>query len=784
MLSFDPQPQRIIAHGIDLGTTHSTLCRVSLEPGAYRPAEPQPVTLPQPAPAGTRYSDFLPSMVALHEGREYVGQGAKDLRALGHGLVRNRSLFYECKNEIGTSRTYPNAPPGYRNPTDIAGRVLAYIAREGLTGEEPSQIVVTVPASFQTAQRAATLAACRQAGLDCEHGRLLDEPIAAFIDYAHRYAPDLLDALTEPRKLLIFDFGGGTCDIALFELERPGPGAPVRAIGRAVSRYHRLGGGDIDLAIVHRVLLPQICRQNGLDDFALSYRDKTLALTPALIAIAEGLKIQMSNTLWQYRQFGKTDEDCAELVARNPVRVTLDPTELGRPVTLDQPSLTALEFADILAPFLDTELLYARNTEYRLECSVFAPLEDALERAGWEAGMLTEVLLVGGSSLIPAVGDALRRWFPRARLLEYGDRKDAQLAIARGAALQSLALAVTGRSLVEVVAQDDISIATNQGEQALVRRGAVLPCEGVFELAVPETAWSEPLDLRLELRAGREKRLLFTGNWMLTPPVRQGQPLRLCYRYDENQVFDFRLQLAEFPESPSYEGRVENPLSHVVNPNAAQERIDELEEICRGDPARVDTLMSEVVDLCGELKQYDKAIAHLRALMRRANRPDPYLLNRQAMLEEARGNTPGAVRNYQEAARFSGGWGGPLFNLALLLHRRRDYEAALSALERAMQREERAPYRTLALRIRRAQTGADVAEDARALLYDFDPLDALSDWELGWYRAAASLAGDAEAQRRAREEQERRGIRGKNPEAPTDPGGILPDGVATTAGGR
>jgi molecular chaperone DnaK (HSP70) len=64
MLSFDPQPQRIIAYGIDLGTTHSTLCRVSLEPDACRPEQPEPVTLPQPTPAGTRYSDFLPSMVA------------------------------------------------------------------------------------------------------------------------------------------------------------------------------------------------------------------------------------------------------------------------------------------------------------------------------------------------------------------------------------------------------------------------------------------------------------------------------------------------------------------------------------------------------------------------------------------------------------------------------------------------------------------------------------------------------------------------------------------------
>jgi hypothetical protein len=75
-------------------------------------------------------------MVALHDGREFVGQGAKDLRALSADpavrLNRNVALFYECKNEIGTSRTYANAPEHYRSPTEIAARILAYMTGSAL----------------------------------------------------------------------------------------------------------------------------------------------------------------------------------------------------------------------------------------------------------------------------------------------------------------------------------------------------------------------------------------------------------------------------------------------------------------------------------------------------------------------------------------------------------------------------------------------------------------------------------------------------------------------------
>jgi tetratricopeptide (TPR) repeat protein len=104
----------------------------------------------------------------------------------------------------------------------------------------------------------------------------------------------------------------------------------------------------------------------------------------------------------------------------------------------------------------------------------------------------------------------------------------------------------------------------------------------------------------------------------------------------------------------------------VVNPNRTQEEVDRLEEEYRQTLAQgrgVDAAHRRALRRSG---QHDKAIGLVRALLRKANRPVAWLLNRQAMYEDARGNRTAAIRDYEEAARASRDWGGPLFNLALL----------------------------------------------------------------------------------------------------------------------
>ncbi|MDP2785518.1 MAG: Hsp70 family protein [Sulfurimicrobium sp.] len=770
--------EAVVAWGIDLGTTNSTLCRTTLPTGATSATEPELVSLRQPTPAGEFTGTLLPSIVATYQGREFVGQGAKDLRALmadtSKGIARNVNLFHDCKNEIGTSRTYPNAPEGYRSPTDIAARILGYLRREGIGETAPGQVVVTVPASFQTAQRAETARACARAGLDVSGGRLLDEPVAAFIDFAYRHDPGLLESVTGKKNLLVFDFGGGTCDIALFELNRTTAATPVQVASRSVSRFHRLGGGDIDLAILHKVLVPQLCKENGLTEFDLSFQEKAKVITPGLIAVAEALKIQICNEIWRLQQFGKLESTPrADIGARYPAQVSMRQGE--RTLKLSTASISAAQFDDVLAPFLNTEHLFARSTEYRLENSIFAPIADALDRARLESGEIDFVLAVGGSSLIPQVMDALRGYFPRARMLQYEDRKDAQLAVARGASLQALALATSGRGVIAPVVQDDIYLVTQSGDLRLVTQSVTLPfpAAGVSvndSLSVPADAFEQPLRLSVELVAGSERRPLFRDHWDMTM-VRKGSPLRLEYAYDENQVFHLELKQTNFPESVAFKASIENPLSHVVNPNQQQEEIDRLEEEYRQDNRKAEQLMPRIAELCADLGQHDKAIGLVRTLLRQANRPVAWLLNRQAMYEDARGNQPVAIRGYEEAGKVSRDWGGPFFNLALLHEKQREYDAALRAIDRCIQLQDLPPYQTLKLRIRKhLNANVETLASAALILKDFgDPVD-LDDWELGWFIAASDLAGDQHASEAGRKiRQSRKGA------GPVDSGGLRPE---------
>ena len=771
----------LTAWGIDLGTTNSTLCRAIVATGSTVPSEPEVVGLRQPTQAGAFIGALVPSIVALHQGQEFVGEGAKNLRTMAAalpkgGMSRNVNLFHDCKNEIGTSRTFPNAPDGYRSPTEIAAKILDFLRREGMATAS-GDVVVTVPASFQTAQRAETARACAMAGLNVGGGRLLDEPVAAFIDYAYRYDSALLEGITTKKNLLVFDFGGGTCDIALFELSRPEQSGPVKVASRSVSRFHRLGGGDVDLAVLHQVLVPQLLKENGLDEFALSFQEKTRFVTPALIAVAEALKIQMCNEIWRLAQFGRLKGTPREqIVARYPAQVIV--RMANRELKLTAATMNAAQFDLALTPFLDREHLFIRSTEYRLENSVFAPIADALERADMAARDIDFVLAVGGSALIPPVIDALASYFSSAKILTYEDRKDAQLAVARGASLQALALAANGRGIIEPAAQDDIFLRTSGEDMKLIPRGASLPypadgTASIASLMVPASAFDVPLPLAVELVAGQERRLLFRDTWLLTM-VRQGTPLRLEYSYDENQVLTLELKLANMPESLPFRATLENPLSHVVNPNKTQEEVDRLEEEYRNDTSKSEELMPKIAELCAELGQHEKAVGLVRTLLRQINRPVPWLLNRQANYEDARGNYAAAITSYELAAQAAGAtWNGPLFNLALLHFHQRAYERALAVINRAITTVDDIPSQILKLRILKAmRPGDDVTPAARMALRRFNAPKNLKDWELHWLVHAAQMAGDDAAQEGA--EHERRARRGQRV-ANAGAAGVFPD---------
>ena len=627
--------------------------------------------------------------------------------------------------------------------------------------------MVTVPASFQAAQRRDTLDAAQLAGIELTAGTLLDEPVAAFVDYVFTHGKQTFAGMSEPRRLVVFDFGGGTCDVALFELRPRNSGAPagVGVAPLSVSRYHRLGGGDVDRAIVVEVLIPQLVEQNGLQRHDLDYRAKSDCVIPALLGCAESLKIGLCREIARLKKFGRYDEARSQLVQKNP---GVYPCTLrdGTALRLQSPTLSAVEFDKVLEAFLDRDLLHPRESDYLMTCSVFAPLQDALSRANLEPGDVEYCLLVGGSALIPQIAAAVDDFFVAARLLCFDDSERTQTAVAHGAAWQALSLAVQGQGLVRPITADSISIQTASGPVELIRDGVELPYPSGGDwaesdrLVVPESSLADDVHLRVELR-GANDRVLISGIWTIRPAVAKGDPLRLRYRMDANQVLHLRLARdGEEDLAEEFQLTVENPLTSVVNPNAKRDEILELEERMRTaavPKAEQRETVERIAELEADLGRYERALSLLGSLNRVL--PDGGILHRMGMIAGRLGDYEREEKLYREAARILSGWNGPLFNLALSQQRQGRLTEAMQTVDAAIAREPDPP--SLILKAMLIDKLDQLTEKRDALLARafaaFDPLAVLNDFELFWYRAGARLAGDSARKQAADEERKRRG---------------------------
>ena len=772
------EPVRVL--GMDLGTTNCAVTEIVVPPDTAEMPEVLCLDVEQVTLQGPYISPMVPSVLAIHDGRLLVGEGAKGLRARlsDFGLEQNRNIFWDCKNDIGVRRTYHKAPPGFRSASQVGGHLLRFLmdAAKSDASTPVSTTVVTTPASFQAAQRRDTVEAAELAGIEIGEGALLDEPIAAFIAYLVIHGKQVFTSASPPQRLVVFDFGGGTCDVALFRLLPSASGrSPVGAAPLAVSRYHRLGGGDIDRAIVIEVLMDQLLQQNGLDPHALDYGAKTGYVIPALLGAAESLKVGLCREIVRLQRFHRYDSEHPTLIQKNPGLYTCTLAD-GATLRLQSPTLSAVKFEQVLEPFLDSDMLHARDTEYLMTCSIFAPLQDTLERAGLEPDDVDCCLMVGGSSLIPQVAEAVRRFFRRAQVLRFSDAESTLTAVAQGAAWHALSLSLYGHGMVRPTAADRVSIRTAGGQVALIDGGAELPfpADGDWaenrSLRVPATGLTQAVELRVELCDSRD-RVLMRRNWTIRPIVQQGDPLLLRFRMDANQVLHLELALAEDPDRDGFEASIENPLASVVNPHAKRDEILELEERMRTESmssAQQRTTVKRIADLEADLGNREKAL-HLLSRVNRAS-PESGALTRMGIICGQMGDYDRQERLYREAARISPNWGGPLFNLALAQEQQGKIAEAMATIDEV--HAAAPPYLVLKARLadklRRPTTVRDALLDKA--FARFDPTASLDDWALGWYETGAKLRSDRQREHEARAERQRRAVAVVEPVT-----GVLPE---------
>ena len=262
--------------GLDLGTSSCSIAYVADDP-RQRSAQMVAVTtvdVAVQADGAHLITNRIPSVVAAPLdprarggalfGLDFFAAFAKKKKEAGL-LRRGRDYFSSVKSDLGTLRVYTRSRvPGCRTPAEVTAvilerlRGLAHDANPALDPRK-APTVITVPASFSALARTETLEAAVKAGFDRASVRLLDEPVAALLDLLNSpEAAGVLDA--QPRNLLVFDYGAGTCDVALLRVRfDPATATGLHVENLAISNYHRLGGDDVDARVMEHVVWPQIC---------------------------------------------------------------------------------------------------------------------------------------------------------------------------------------------------------------------------------------------------------------------------------------------------------------------------------------------------------------------------------------------------------------------------------------------------------------------------------------------------------------------------------------------
>lgn len=744
------EPIRVV--GIDLGTTNSTVTEIVWSSEEDDPPTVTMLPVSQPTNEGGEFvENLIPSVVSFESGKQLVGRGAYRLRGTGPELHKN--IWFDTKNEIGTSRVYPFAPEGYKNPTDIASRILSFLkgAIDDYDDMPVDRIVVSVPASFQLTQRQATLDAATAAEIELKSGNLIDEPVAALLDFLNS-GQLALDDMTDSTRMMVVDFGGGTCDVALLQLRRS-PEGGIQVSRRGVSRFTRLGGSDISRLIAHDVLLQALLEENGLSNKDLSFRQKEKILD-RLTVTADQLKQALSEKVNTLRAGGAGLELLTLQEVRLPLNLLVDSGDPGiGELTLSQPSLTYAELTLGLSAFLNPHGFEPEYSEYYLATSIYAPIRDVLRRVEWTPEHIDRILVVGGSGLLLPVQHSLQDYFANAEIDTFADPADAQRCVSRGAAWHSFFLEAFGHSPIASTIGESLSVETAQGPQVIIEENTSLPfpAEGSPDrfysfsgLTVPRGPSDGGIDLNITLKVGEQE--VQSELISLTSPTQEGDPIDLHLRFDENQVLEGRIIVGVGENAKEYPFRVDNPLSVSINPNAKREQILDLERKMTALSAEKQVpVVEKIARLRSELGEYDQARGLFEKLAQRATRPEEKASHyeRLADLVGKIGDDAGAEEYFRKATEL-GSTAAP-FNFALWLEKDGRLDEALKEIDGTIQRGQgrvRHLLRSLILsklqREEEAQTAYEKGRD------ELSPLSSTTDWELAWLKARASDHEDAE----------------------------------------
>ncbi|MFD1444628.1 molecular chaperone DnaK [Thermoactinomyces vulgaris] len=421
-----------------------------------------------------------PSVVGFSKtGERLIGEAAKR-----QAITNPDKTIVSIKRHMGTDYKVDIDGKKY-TPQEISAMILQKLKQdaESYLGEEVTQAVITVPAYFNDSQRQATKDAGKIAGLEVL--RIINEPTAAALAYG-------LDN-TDDQKVLVFDLGGGTFDVSILEL-----GDGVFEV-LATSGDNQLGGDDFDQVIMD-YLIEEFQKENGID----------LRKDPNHTQVMQRLKNEAE----------KAKKDLSGVLTTTISLPFLTADETG-PKHLEV-TLTRAKFEELSADLIERTMV---------------PTRQALNDAGLKPEDIDRVLLVGGSTRIPAVQEAIKKLIGK----EPSKGVNPDEVVAMGAAIQGGVLSGDVKDVVLLdVTPLSLGIETLGGVfTKLIERNTTIPTEKsqIFSTAADNQTTVDIHVLQGEREMAADNKTL--GRFQLTdiPPAPRGIPqIEVTFKIDANGI--------------------------------------------------------------------------------------------------------------------------------------------------------------------------------------------------------------------------------------------------------